>query len=205
MPFNSLFAPLSLFASTLLFSTSFSLVNPQFRITEEVVALSEEKGNVFRNGLYKKDLADRLLRLLMVGRISKILLRIVDCLKWDLGLPNNYVDSVVPEFPDYFCVRKVNGVVFLELVCWSEELAVSVMEKKARSGREGYSKGMSVAFDLKYLRGFEVDKKFKKWVEDWQKMPYFSPYESRVSFEGKREEFDGWSGFCMRCLVVCSE
>ncbi|KAL8110916.1 protein WHAT'S THIS FACTOR 1 homolog, chloroplastic [Apium graveolens] len=168
-------------------------INPQFRLTEEVVALSEEEGNVFRNGLYKKDEAERLLRLLMVGKICKIPLRIVDCLKWDLGLPNDYVDSVVPEFPDYFCVREVSGVVFLELVCWSDDLAVSVMEKKARSGREGYSKGMPVAFDLKYSRGFEVDKKFKKWVEDWQKMPYFSPYESRMSFEGKGEELDKWA------------
>ncbi|KAK1371866.1 PORR domain-containing protein [Heracleum sosnowskyi] len=168
-------------------------VNPHVKLTPEVVELDVEEEMVFSNGMHKQEVADRLLRLLMVGKINKIPLRIIDKLKWDLGLPNDYVDSIVPEFPDYFCVRESNGLMFLELVCWSDELAVSVMEKKAMSGREGYSKGMPIGFPLQYSRGFEIDKKFKKWVDDWQKLPYVSPYENGMSFQGKGDEFDKWA------------
>lgn len=168
-------------------------INPHVKLTQEVIELDGEEEMVFLNGMYKKDVADRLLRLLMVGKINKIPLRIIDKLKWDLGLPNDYVDSIVPEFPDYFCVRECNDLMFLELVCWSDDLAVSVMEKKAMSGRDGYSKGMPIMFPLQYSRGFEVDKKFKKWVDDWQKLPYVSPYENGMSFQGKGDEFDKWA------------
>lgn len=168
-------------------------INPYVKLTPQVLELDSEEQIVFLNGMHKQQVADKLLKLLMVGKINKIPLRIIDKLKWDLGLPNDYVDSIVPEYPDYFCVSKRNDLLFLELVCWSDELAVSVMEKKAMSGREGYSKGMPIMFPLQYSRGFEVDKKFKKWVDDWQKLPYVSPYESALSFQGKGEEFDKWA------------
>ena len=71
--------------------------------------------------------------------------------------------TVVTEFPDYFRVvgggnRDEDGV--LELVCWSDELAVSVMEKKG-----------SIAFPMQFSRGFEMDKKSKKREDEWQKLP----------------------------------
>ena len=54
--------------------------------------------------------------------------------------------TIVLEFPDYFRVvgggnRDEDGV--LELVYWSDELAVSVMEKKG-----------SIAFPMQFSRGF---------------------------------------------------
>ena len=168
-------------------------VNPHVRLTNEVMQLDGEEEMVFLSGGHKQDVADKLLKLLMVGKVNRIPLRVIDKLKWDLGLPNDYVESVVPEFPDYFCVRKCDGLGVLELVCWSDELAVSEMEKRAMSGKEGYSKGVPIAFPLQYSRGFEVDKKFKKWVDDWQKLPYVSPYESVLSCQGKGDEFDKWA------------
>ena len=43
----------------------------------------------------------------MISKTNKIPLSIIECLKWDLGLPNNYEKTIVPEFPDYF--RVVGG------------------------------------------------------------------------------------------------
>lgn len=111
-----------------------------------------EEQLVYQSENHKQEVADRLLKLLMIGKINKIPLHIVDKLKWDLGLPQDYAKSIVPEFPDYFQVNKSNDLLFLELVCWSSELAVSVMEKKAMSGGIGYRKGMPIEFPVQYSR-----------------------------------------------------
>ena len=124
----------------------------------------------------------------MISKTNKIPLSIVECLKWDLGLPHNYEKTIVPEFPDYFRVvggggrdrDEEDGV--LELVCWSDELAVSVMEKKG-----------SIAFPMQFSRGFEMDKKVKKWEDEWQKLPYISPYEDASHLLPKSDESDKWA------------
>ena len=92
---------------------------------------------------------------------------------------------MVPEFPDYFRVlgggnRDEDGV--LELGCWSDELAVSVMEKKG-----------SIAFPMQFSRGFEMDRKSKKWEDEWQKLPYISPYEDASHLLPNSDELDKWT------------
>ncbi|KAK9270776.1 hypothetical protein L1049_026359 [Liquidambar formosana] len=57
----------------------------------------------------------------------------------------------------------------------------------------GYMKGMPIAFPLQYSRGFEMDKKFKKWVDEWQKLPYISPYENASHLSPKSDESDKWA------------
>nr|XP_023888765.1 protein WHAT'S THIS FACTOR 1 homolog [Quercus suber]POE65777.1 protein root primordium defective 1 [Quercus suber] len=101
-------------------------VLPHFRLTGEALNLDAEQHLVYQSDTYKKQTADRLLKLLMISKTNKIPLSIIECLKWDLGLPHNYEKTIVPEFPDYFRVGggsgrdEEDGV--LELVCWSDEL-----------------------------------------------------------------------------------
>lgn len=128
----------------------------------------------------------------MINRINKIPLEILDLLKWDLGLPKGYVETMVPEFPDYFRVvksrlRGCSGE--LELVCWSKEHAVSVLEKKAKD----YTKGSLIAFPMKFSNGFVVDKKMKRWFDDWQKLPYIPPYENALHLSATSDESDKWA------------
>ncbi|RVW25413.1 hypothetical protein CK203_108419 [Vitis vinifera] len=80
----------------------------------------------------------------------------------------------------------------LELECWSNELAISVMEKKAMVGEGGFEKGMAIAFPLHFSRGFEMDKKIKKWVDEWQKLVYISPYENPSHLPPKSDESNKW-------------
>ncbi|XP_075652413.1 protein WHAT'S THIS FACTOR 9, mitochondrial [Castanea sativa] len=161
-------------------------VLPHVRLTGEALNLDAEQHLVYQSDTYKKQTADRLLKLLMISKTNKIPLSIIDCLKWDLGLPHNYEKTIVPEFPDCFRVvgggdrDEEDGV--LELVCWSDELAVSVMEKKG-----------SIAFPMQFSRGFEMDKKLKKWEDEWQKLPYISPYEDASHLLPKSDESDKWA------------
>ncbi|KAL4589695.1 hypothetical protein LXL04_002603 [Taraxacum kok-saghyz] len=55
--------------------------------------------------------------------LSHLIFSVIDRLKWDLGLPNDYTQTVVPQFPNYFQVDSSGDE--LELVCWSDKLALS--------------------------------------------------------------------------------
>ncbi|KAJ9560377.1 hypothetical protein OSB04_005537 [Centaurea solstitialis] len=154
-------------------------IHPHVKLTPETLTLDAEERVLFDSEIQKQDAANRLLKLLMIARINKLPISVIDCLKWDLGLPNDYAESVVPQFPDYFQVTG-NGDE-LELVCWSDEVAVSVMEKNKMG-----------SFPMQYSRGFEVDKKFKKWVDGWQKLPYVSPYKNAMDLQANSDESDKW-------------
>ncbi|XP_047321607.1 protein WHAT'S THIS FACTOR 9, mitochondrial [Impatiens glandulifera] len=169
-------------------------INPHVKLTPEVLHIDSEEQLVYQSDTYKKKVADRLLKLLMLGRTHKLPLHIIDRLSWDLGLPQDYIKSIVPEFPDYFQVtHQKNGDSSLELVCWSDELAVSSMEKMAMSKDRCYQKGNAIAFPVQYSRGFEIDKKFNQWVEEWQKLPFISPYENASHLPGKSDESNKWA------------
>ncbi|CAA7052379.1 unnamed protein product [Microthlaspi erraticum] len=172
-------------------------INPHISLTPEVLDLDADEQLVYGSETYKQGLADRLLKLLMINRINRIPLELLDLLKWDLGLPQDYVESMVPDFPDYFRVTKsklrgCSGE--LELVCWSDEHSVSALEKKAKiSGKGGFVKGSPIAFPMKFTNGFVVDKKMKKWFDDWQKLPYISPYENALHLPVTSDESDKWA------------
>ncbi|KAL0437996.1 UNVERIFIED_CONTAM: protein WHAT'S THIS FACTOR 9, mitochondrial [Sesamum latifolium] len=135
-------------------------IQPHIKLSPEIVSLNSEENLLYQSVDYKQDIAGRLLKLLMISRINKIPIVLLERLKWELGLPQDYEKAIIPEFPDYF--RVINGNNFgenskvLELVCWSDEFAVSEMEKK------GLKDG-KIQFSLQYSKGFEMDKKYKKW------------------------------------------
>ncbi|TYI12925.1 hypothetical protein ES332_A08G023000v1 [Gossypium tomentosum] len=168
-------------------------IHPHIKLTQEVLDIDVDEHLVYESDSYRQLVADRLLKLLMISRMNKIPINILDKLKWDLGLPQNYLKTLVPDFPDCFRVVGSNESGQLELVCWSDELAVSILEKKAMEGGSGYSKGMPLAFPVKFSKGFEMDKKVKKWWDDWQKLPYVSPYENALHLSPKTDESDKWA------------
>ncbi|XP_038970465.1 protein WHAT'S THIS FACTOR 9, mitochondrial-like [Phoenix dactylifera] len=143
--------------------------------------------------------ADRLLRLLMLAPGRRLPLRLIDRLRWDLGLPPDYPRSLLPFYPDYFQIVPSStaagvdsGVLDLELVCYRKDLAVSAMEQYAmRTG--GYKKGMPLAFPLQFSRGFELEKKVRKWLDEWQKLPYISPYEDGSHLAPKSDLAEKWT------------
>lgn len=128
----------------------------------------------------------------MLVRSNKLPLNVIELFKWDLGLPPDYERSIVPEYPDYFkIVVGKSGSPELEMVCWSNELATSVMERRTAKG--GFVKGMPIAFPMHFSRGFEMDKKLNKWIDEWQKLPYVSPYENAAHLSSHSDESDKWA------------
>lgn len=183
-------------------------VHPHIKLKQEVLDIDAEEQLVYQSESYRQDTADRLLKLLMISRINKIPLKILNDIKWDLGLPEDYLKSIVPEFPDCFRVignknlsSGLDSDLELELVCWSNELAVSFIENKAAKGKMDYKKGMPFAFPMHFSKGFEMDKQLKKWVDEWQKLPYISPYENATHLGPSTDESDKWTVGVMHEII----
>ncbi|KAG6388787.1 hypothetical protein SASPL_150223 [Salvia splendens] len=165
-------------------------IQPHIKLTPNLISLSSEETLHYQSVNYKQDVASRLLKLLMVSRINKIPISVLERLKWELGLPLDYEKALIPEFPDYFRVIGGDGDLgengkVLELVCWSDEFAISEVEKKR--GKSG-----KIEFLLQFSKEFEMDKKYKKWLDEWQKLPYVSPYQNAMHLGSKTDESDKW-------------
>ncbi|XP_027366963.1 protein WHAT'S THIS FACTOR 9, mitochondrial [Abrus precatorius] len=158
-------------------------IHPHVRLTPQTLSLDAEEQLMHQTDRFKQHVADRLLKLLMIARVHKIPLRVIELLKWDLALPHNYVETVIPEFPD--CFRIVDE--FLELVCWSHELAVSVLQKNGKGNED-----LELVFPVQFSNGFEMDNKYEKWLREWQRLPYVSPYENLSCLSGSSDESDRW-------------
>lgn len=68
----------------------------------------------------------------MLSPSRKLPLRLVERLRWDLGLPRDFIRSVLPKYPDYFCTlpsKSNHGELDLEVVYYRRDLAVSSMER----------------------------------------------------------------------------
>uniref|UniRef100_A0A1D1XK30 General transcription factor 3C polypeptide 6 n=1 Tax=Anthurium amnicola TaxID=1678845 RepID=A0A1D1XK30_9ARAE len=139
------------------------------------------------------DDAARLARLLMMSNSRSLPLRALLPLRWDLGLPDDFLTSLVPTFPDHFRVerRKQDGVPCLALAAWKDDLAVSELQRineraiaepsyrdfKRASAMPISSPSSFLAFPMSFPRGYGSQNKVKAWMEEFHKLPYISPYE----------------------------
>jgi hypothetical protein len=115
----------------------------------------------------RADAVDRLLRLLMLAP-----LHLIARIRLDHGLPSDFPRSLFQHYPDYFALSTDGRL--LELVCYLKDLSVSAVQSYVqRTG--GYKLGDPIAFHLSFPRGFELDKNVRKWLDEWQKLPYISP------------------------------
>jgi hypothetical protein len=132
----------------------------------------------------ESDTVERLCRLLMMMKTRTIELQSLYPLKWDLGLPDDFAKVLVPKYPDHFrFVKASNGVACLRLAEWREEFAASALERSNESSKLGneyrqFKRGQTaLAFPMSFPRGYGAQKKVKAWMEEFQKLPYISPYE----------------------------
>uniref|UniRef100_A0A2P2K6X1 PORR domain-containing protein n=1 Tax=Rhizophora mucronata TaxID=61149 RepID=A0A2P2K6X1_RHIMU len=149
---------------------------PCFQLTGEALSLHQEELLILDKN--QKDFIERLCKLLMLTRDGTLPLQTIDQLKWDMGLPHNYYDSLIPRHPDIFSsVCLPDGRVGLKLLIWDDRLAVSQLEKDASLQQlEEDTKSCSLAFPIGFTRGFGLKKKCMEWLEEWQRLPYTSPY-----------------------------
>ncbi|RZB75685.1 Protein WHAT'S THIS FACTOR 1-like [Glycine soja] len=173
---------------------------PVVKLTPLALSLHKEEMAVHNSPINREDTVQRLARLLMLAGMSKLPLYVIEKLKWDMGLPHDYVTTLLAEYPDYFDVCVVEDpssgkeLLALELVSWKKELSVSEIEKRAISlGYSGDKRRHDIAFPIFLPKGFDLEKRVKTWVENWQKLPYVSPYEDAFHLDSNSDQAEKWT------------
>ncbi|XP_050210570.1 protein WHAT'S THIS FACTOR 9, mitochondrial [Mercurialis annua] len=170
------------------------------KLSHHALSVNKEEQTVYSSVSYKADVAQRLAKLLMLTKVNRLPLHVIDRFGFDLGLPVNYITQLLSDYPDYFhvslgkdCVFNGKETFFLELVCWRDELGVSEMEKRVAFGDlRNVKKGEVIGFSLSYPNGFDLDKKVKDWLFEWQGLPYISPYENAFHLNPNGDHAEKW-------------
>lgn len=170
------------------------------KLTPNVESLHNDETLFLNLSHYRKDLAQRLAKLLMLTRANRLPFFVINRFKFDLGLPHDYLLSFLPEFPEYFqiCQMGFKGadgreIFGLELVKWRMDLAVSVVEKGAKREDFGGGKRVHIRYSMNLPRGFDLQKKVKIWAEEWQNLPYISPYEDAFHLAPNTDQAEKWT------------
>lgn len=165
---------------------------PCFRLTDTALLLDSLEQKIHLT--YENDTMERLCRVLMMMRTRTVPLQSLHSLKWDLGLPDNFEKILVPKFSDDFRFTKTSsGVAGLQLSRWREEFAVSELEKsneKSEMGNEyrQFKSGQTaLAFPMNFPRGYGAQKKVRAWMDEFQKLPYISPYDDSRNIDPNSE------------------
>lgn len=166
---------------------------PCFRLTNVATTLHNQEKNIHET--YESDIVQRLSRLLMMTKSRVLPLQSLYPLKWDLGLPDHFDRNFVEKYPDCFrIVKGVNGGLCLKLEKWQDDYAVSELVKRNESkfNNSGdywqFKRGQTaLSFPMSFPRGYGAQKKVKAWMEEFQKLPYISPYEDSSSIEPSSE------------------
>ncbi|XP_059280465.1 protein WHAT'S THIS FACTOR 9, mitochondrial [Lycium ferocissimum] len=142
---------------------------PWFKLTPEALEFHHEEVNILRQ--CSTDIINRLRKLLMMTNKTMLPLQTVDQLKWDLGLPHDCGSSLIIKYPELFkLVDLPDGRAGLKLLAWDNKLAVSHLE--ANSAKDNGT----LMFPIGFTRGFGLKRKCMEWLDEWQKLPYTSPY-----------------------------
>lgn len=155
---------------------------PCFKLTDTALLLDSQEHNI--HSTRELDTVERICRILMMTKSKTIPLQSLQPLKWDLGLPDNFVKSIIPKYPDHFRVLTASTrFVSLQLTQFREEFAVSTLQKSNENGNSdgdyrNFKRGRTaLAFPMNFPRGYGAQKKVKAWMDEFQKLPYISPYE----------------------------
>ncbi|KAF9588428.1 hypothetical protein IFM89_010187 [Coptis chinensis] len=161
---------------------------PWFQLTNEALRLHQEEFDIFQKN--ETDLVQRLQKLLMLTRERILPLQTVEQLKWDMGLPYDYQHSLIPRYSQLFSfVRLPDDRIGLKLIYWDECLAISQLQKNALASIYGKS-DQQLAFPVGFTRGFGLKRKCMKWLEEWQRLPYTSPYTDASHLDSRTDVFE---------------
>jgi hypothetical protein len=120
--------------------------------------------------------------LLLAPPHRRIPLENIRMLRRDLGLPDDFADSVILSNPSLFRLTSDGFVEFLPSPTDPPDLTVAAVESaRVRHYREHRAPGSGeedarFAFPTRFPPGFKIGKYFRIAVWKWQRLPYASPY-----------------------------
>ncbi|KAK9911222.1 hypothetical protein M0R45_035143 [Rubus argutus] len=149
--------------------------HPWFKLTPEAAEIDREEKNVYEN--CREDLRDRLKRLILMSKEKVLPLKIIQGMKWFLGLPDDFLHYPEKNLDGSFrFVMMEDGLQGLAVD--SDEKVLSVVQRNAMK-KGVYSGGPmeAIEFPLFPSKGLRLRSKIDNWLQEFQKLPYVSPYE----------------------------
>jgi hypothetical protein len=165
---------------------------PCFRLTETAQLLDSQEQSIYT--LHENDTVERLSRLLMMMKTRTVPLQSLYPLKFDLGFPDSFEKTLIPKYPEKFqFVKASNGVSAICLKDWCDDFAVSDLQRsnECESGSDQYrdfKRGKTaLVFPMRFPRGYGGQKKVRFWMDEFQKLPYISPYADSSKIDPKSD------------------
>ncbi|XP_050214684.1 protein ROOT PRIMORDIUM DEFECTIVE 1 isoform X1 [Mercurialis annua] len=160
-----------------------TLSKPFCRLTDTALEISRREAQVISDSL--PVVVDRLVRLLALSTTKSLPLRAVFKVWRELGLPDDFEDSLISQNPRLFRLRDAHepNTHVLELV---DEIPDNHFTAAVESWRvtECCRKDCSAdrteiqySFKHQYPPGMWLSKNFRAKVKEWQRLPYIGPYQ----------------------------
>lgn len=54
-------------------------------------------------------------------------------------------------------------------------------------------KGLRIRYSMNFPKGYELEKRVKNWVDQWQDLPYISPYENAFHLGSCSDQAEKWA------------
>ncbi|XP_020573358.1 protein ROOT PRIMORDIUM DEFECTIVE 1 [Phalaenopsis equestris] len=151
---------------------------PWFRLTREAFDIDLKERDVYLRR--RMEIVGRLRRLILMSREKMLPLRIVQGMLWYLGLSEDFLKIPEEISDEFFRIVEVEGEErWLCAEPDSNEEILSVLQKNAM--KQGSCD--QVTFPLFPSKGLRLKKKIECWLDDFQRLPYVSPYEDFSSLD----------------------
>ncbi|CAK9223375.1 unnamed protein product, partial [Sphagnum troendelagicum] len=155
---------------------------PWFHLTPEAEAICRQECTIREQ--MQDELIVKLRKLLMMSSTRKLSLAKIAHIAKDLGLPADFRKGLVYEYPQYFRVVK-NPDTFpgceedplLELVEWSEQLAVTAADKKLQQCMQESSSEVMARLEIRLPKRYRLSNKDKWVVYKFHELEAPTPYE----------------------------
>ncbi|GAB2218855.1 hypothetical protein Droror1_Dr00002087 [Drosera rotundifolia] len=149
------------------------------RVTSKMMGLVDEEMGVIRD--CEMESVARVKKLLMMSRTGTLHMHALGLAKRELGLPDDFRDSLLRKCTSDF---RVVDTEIVGLVDRDESLAVAKVEEwREREYAEKWLSELETkyAFPVNFPTGFKIEKGFRETLKKWQRMPYIKPYEKEAS------------------------
>lgn len=170
-----------------------------------MVGLIEKENDVVREMEFEN--VRKIKKLLMMSVNGKLHIHALRLIKKELGLPENFRESIIGKYSGEFKLVDLEIVALVENDNRDESLGVANVEAwRENEYREKWLSEFETkyAFPIKFPTGFKIKPGFKERLRNWQRLPYVKPYERRE--EGVRiRTCGGIERFEKRAVAILHE
>ncbi|KAL5546827.1 hypothetical protein UlMin_006514 [Ulmus minor] len=151
------------------------------RFTGKMLGLVKEEEDVVKQCEVEAVL--RVKRLLMMSVKGTLHVHALRLVRRELGLPEDFRDSILAKYSKDF---KLVDFEIVELVDRDEILGFAEIEKwREKEYKEKWLSEfeMRYAFPINFPTGFKIESGFREKLKNWQRLPYFKPYERKEAVQ----------------------